>query len=429
MFTEQQEALPANKGAGRARAKGENAAPKAAASGADGGEPTPKPAEEASLSVVVITTVEELEARLADLDVLANAALEANPFFEHWMLIPAWRSLGKEFDLRVVLIYRSKGGESAPLLCGLFPLELRHKYRGFPLRVFMLWQHRFASLGTPLLHAEHARECLDTFFDWIGQRPNGARLMEFTEVRCDGPFFHVLNDVFNARLSSKFVSEAYARPLLRHRPEEDYLMAAKSGRHLRELRRKERRLAEGGKVEYSTLEAKGDGPAAIEEFLQLEASGWKGREGSAIKLREGGHDFFMAMGRGAFAKDRLILQSLRVAGKVIASKFNVVGGKGAYVLKIAFDEDYSRYSPGDLLELENMRWFQGNNKIEWVDSCARPSSHHFYRWLDRMMLQTVVIGSGHGIDDLFIAVLPLLQWGLRQWKHLKRRISTGAKEQ
>ena len=48
---------------------------------------------------------------------------------------------------------------------------------------------------------------------------------------------------------------------------------------------------------------------------------------------------------------------------------NFLAGPGGFSFKIAFDEDYARYSPGVLIERYNLRIIE-NCDIDWIDSCA-----------------------------------------------------------
>jgi hypothetical protein len=50
---------------------------------------------------------------------------------------------------------------------------------------------------------------------------------------------------------------------------------------------------------------------------------------------------------------------------------NFVTPPGACAFKTAFDERYARFSPGVLLQLENLALLDRED-IEWCDSCAAP---------------------------------------------------------
>jgi hypothetical protein len=48
---------------------------------------------------------------------------------------------------------------------------------------------------------------------------------------------------------------------------------------------------------------------------------------------------------------------------------NFLAPPGSFSFKIAFDEDYARFSPGVLIQIENLR-ILARPDIGWMDSCA-----------------------------------------------------------
>jgi hypothetical protein len=53
--------------------------------------------------------------------------------------------------------------------------------------------------------------------------------------------------------------------------------------------------------------------------------------------------------------------ALRLDGRPIAYKLDFLAGRGSFSFKIAFNENYGRYSPGELLEIENVRRLQAQS--------------------------------------------------------------------
>ena len=105
-----------------------------------------------------------------------------------------------------------------------------------------------------------------------------------------------------------------------------------------------------------------------------------------------------------------MMLALHVDGRPIAHKLNFLSGPGSFAFKIAFDEEYARYSPGVLLEWENIRRLHAQSKVKWMDSCADPSHPMFDRLLaDRRTIQDVVIGAGRPLGDWVVAATPLLR--------------------
>src|SRR4029453_8782589 len=107
--------------------------------------------------------------------------------------------------------------------------------------------------------------------------------------------------------------------------------------------------------------------------LGFEANTWKGKGGRALVCNETDREYFVKVAREAFRRGKLMMLPLGFNGLPIAYKLNFLSGVGSFAFKIAFDEEYARYSPGVLLELENIRRMHAQSKVKWMDSCAAPS--------------------------------------------------------
>src|ERR1044072_9823974 len=75
---------------------------------------------EREMFVVAIKDFASLEQYVPAWEDLARSALEPNPFYESWMLIPALQKFGVGKDLQLVLVFAPNRGwpKETPLLCG-----------------------------------------------------------------------------------------------------------------------------------------------------------------------------------------------------------------------------------------------------------------------------------------------------------------------
>jgi hypothetical protein len=234
----------------------------------------------ASYRFTMVENSAALRDHLGALEDLSATALEPNPFYEPWMLLPAIEAFGAGVQIHLVLAYAEQRSAGAKL-CGLFPLERVARFKGLPFRHVRLWRYPHRYLGTPLVRQGHARACLEEFLAWLGESGD-ASMIEWSGIGNDGAFHAALSAALRATGRRSFVGHAATRALLRpHHDGEAYLHRSLPGASRKEFRRLERRLAEKGGLRYQTLSPEAPADAWIEEFLALEARGWKGQRGTA----------------------------------------------------------------------------------------------------------------------------------------------------
>jgi CelD/BcsL family acetyltransferase involved in cellulose biosynthesis len=90
-------------------------------------------------------------------------------------------------------------------------------------------------------------------------------------------------------------------------------------------------------------------PAALQKFFDLEAAGWKGREGSAIACEPETRAFYEQIAREGAARGYFRLHSLEVNGMMAAGAFSVMTQDSFFPMKIAFSEALRRGGPGHIL--------------------------------------------------------------------------------
>ena len=375
------------------------------------------------MTVEVIDDPAQLAAHVSAWDGLATEALEPNAFYESWMLRPAAGAFAGKRELLFVLVYQAESERRGHIrrLCGFFPLERFRSYKGLPISVLRLWQHMHCYVCTPLLRAGEARQALDAFLDWSARDPRGAALLEFGRTAGDGAFRKLLVDCLNERQLAHDIPETFNRALLEKLENADaFLNASLSPGYRKEMRRLRKRLAEYGRLESRVLQSEQEFDAWLEQFLEMEARGWKGSSGTgtAIALSRTESKFLAEIWREALRRGRLQLVGLFLEGRPIAFSADILAGDGGYHFKISYDEGMARFSPGVQLELELIQHIHARPALRWLDSCATPDHPMINRlWRGRRTIQTALISTGRLHADLLISLLP----ALRGLKRLCRR--------
>jgi CelD/BcsL family acetyltransferase involved in cellulose biosynthesis len=129
-----------------------------------------------------------------------------------------------------------------------------------------------------------------------------------------------------------------------------------SSRRRQDFRRARRRLNDHGKVSvdfHSPNQEELD--HLLAEAFQVEQSNWKGRNKSAINCRPDLKRFFVAYSKSLCESGKLVISSLRLDGKMISVQLLVEHSRRWWVLKIGYDEHWSKYSPGMQLMFETLK--------------------------------------------------------------------------
>ena len=356
----------------------------------------------------------ELAAHVAAWDALAEQALEPNIFFESGALRAALRHLPLPGAFRGVFIYRATADATRTLI-GFVPLVTGVKGPRGMLPSYRLLTYVHCTLSTPLIHRDHVGEALDALLDWIDGVPDGVRLLGVYSIAGDGGFAAALEERLAARRQPHLNEISHDRAFLRVRGSaEEYLAGAIAGKKRKELRRQRRRLEEMGKLTVSEA-SPAEAHEWIARFLLLEAKGWKGRRGVAFNRTPDGREFFVEFMEHFLARGRAMLLALRLNGEDVAMKCNVLAPdrRGSFSFKIAHDEELARYSPGVLLELDNVRRLHEPGRgIAWMDSCAIPDHPMIdHLWSERRRIVYVMVGSRGPIGRALVA---LFRWRKRR---------------
>ena len=302
---------------------------------------------------------------------LASQASEPNIFYEHWFLSPGLTQFDHHPDLRLFLLWAGEPEHSQ--LLGLLPLGPGNRFGRWPVPHVQNWVHHNCFLGTPLVRKgfeqafwEQLLTALD-LSDWPG-------FLHINGMTIGGPLDQALRVVCGDHKRRCDLVHSEARALLQSDlSSEAYYEATVRTKKRKELRRQAKRLDELGDVTYGQYPGAEGLDQWIDEFLHLEKTGWKGANGSALDSSPRTRAFFQQALAGAAAAGQLERRDIRLDGKPLAMLVNFLSSDGGFGFKTAFDEEYSRFSPGVLLQIDNLN-FLDQPAIGWIDSCA--AEHH-----------------------------------------------------
>lgn len=342
---------------------------------------------------------------------LDRNAAEPNPFFSHWYLPPAFEHIDPAGAVLLATIRKESR------LIAVMPVARQAIYYGYPIPSLRNWMHANAFCGTPLVALGHERTFWRELLAWADENPHGALFAHITHLPQDGPLYAALRDVAGEQQRAASIVQQEERAMLRAGPTPaEHFNASVSAKKRKELRRQFARLSEQGAVSVERLDDDTGLAAWIDEFLTLEAKGWKGAEGSALASDPITSALFEQGLQGAAEAGVLERLTLRLDGRAIAMLANFQTPPGSFAFKTTFDEDFARYSPGVLLQRENLE-LVARDDIAWCDSCAAADHPMIERiWRDRRTIVSVNIAIGGNFRRALFAPILRHESGQSQLK-------------
>ena len=327
-----------------------------------------------------------------ELSFLCSRAVEPNLFFNPRFLAPAMPRL-EDRDVKLAVI--RDGDEYRSRLRLLVPFTVERPATPFGTPILRTWSSPFGPLGTPLVDRDDPAGVIEDFFGMLA-RPHLRlpKVFVMPEVRLDGPFAAMMRAFAESRNLPLEITNTVERPHLVSDLDGDaYLTATLSQHHYRELRRLRRRLSELGQLEYRVARQPEEVRQAMETFLALEASGWKGRRGTAMAIDRYQAAFAREAAHRLAQDDMCRVHALHLNGRSVASLVVFVESGVAYTWKTAYEEDLARFSPGAVLMMDVTRTHLEDPTIEITDSCAVPDHPVLTRlWGEKRLLGTIAIG-------------------------------------
>lgn len=149
------------------------------------------------------------------------------------------------------------------------------------------------------------------------------------------------------------------------------LLKAASGNHRSSLSRAGRKAAEQGTLRYETHVDPAAMAAAMTFFLEVEASGWKGREGGAVACDPELVAYYHALTQRMGENKRCELDLLWLNDRAIGTILWFRAGRTLHLQKIAYLDELSQLAPGKLILAEALKRICADPTLDRVSFITR----------------------------------------------------------
>ena len=354
--------------AGLSRPSADNGANKRLPARADSAQNSPRPGFAALASV----PVEEWRS-------LAERAVEPNGYY-----LPAWElavnatargrtgvaALSAWRDASPNQLAPSENLASEPArLIGLLPVVSLWRACKIPLPAWAS-ASPYGTLCTPLLDRGLAEEAAKGLMSEA--RNAGAHALILRDVSLNGAAMKALTLALRQDGLQPIILHSHLRACLDARREADEVLRdALSAKKLKELRRQRNRLAEEhGAVRFAVARTTDEVAHAVEVFLALEASGWKGERGTALRQDTGDLSFIRSATRGLSETGQCEIVTMHAGQTAVASAVVLRHQDRAFYFKLGIDERFAKFSPGVQLTLDLTRHLCADAVLATADSTA-----------------------------------------------------------
>ncbi|MBS1809106.1 MAG: GNAT family N-acetyltransferase [Acidobacteria bacterium] len=302
------------------------------------------------------------------------------PFFRPEWITAYGRAFAPEKKL-LVLTVRSAGHLRAVLPL----LEERASLHGVPVRKLRSAANAHSCRFDVIHGAVDREDAVQSCWNLL-KRTSGWDVIELEDVPAGGAGESLLRlaaaDGFHCGQWSRPPGSYLALPEAANC--DDVLPTLVSSKLRKSLRYYQRKLESQGTLQFRRI-AEND-LTSLEQFYQLEHAGWKGRAGTAIACDAATRQFYDDVAHVATQHGYFSLYSLELNQRPIAMQYCLNDGGRLYLLKPAFDEAFSAYSPGHLITYEVLRDLISRGFREY--DFLSPHSEWKGRWAQTLRAQS-----------------------------------------
>jgi CelD/BcsL family acetyltransferase involved in cellulose biosynthesis len=299
---------------------------------------------------------------------LSDRATEPNGYYlPPWALAVDAHVSGRT-GASALLARSDAAPDGARRLIGLMPVISMMRAYKIPLPA-LVSAHPYGTLCTPPLDRDRAHDAATGLLR--AARDAGAHALILRDVPLEGATMKTLSGVLRQDGLRPRVLQSQLRACLDATRDADELLRDALGqKKLKELRRQRHRLAEHGAVRFDVARTREKVAAALEIFLRLEASGWKGKRGTALIQHEGDAAFIRRAAPALAETGQCEIVTLNAGTTPIAAGLVLRHQHRAFFFKLGIDEHFAKASPGVQLTIDLTRHLCADPDIATADSTA-----------------------------------------------------------
>lgn len=258
---------------------------------------------------------------------------DAHPFDLHCWYHAWWDAFGASSELAVCTVRRD--GE----LVGAFPLRAeRHSLRGLA--------NVHSGMFRPLAKDEQAMEAL-----LAAALADRATELELPMVPTEGGLLSLIKGSAREAAMLPLAEASAVSPIVDTSGDREAWLKGDNSSWKKRLARYRRKMERDHQAELEIVAVPDDLEAWLEEGLRVEASGWKGKAGTAIVSAPETEAFYRDLARRFHQRGELRLSRIAFGPEAVAFSFCILWRNRLYSLKAGYDESQRKLVPGLVMQL------------------------------------------------------------------------------
>jgi CelD/BcsL family acetyltransferase involved in cellulose biosynthesis len=324
------------------------------------------------LKAITASSFIDLAPHLSAWDYLANQAPQRVP-----NLLPGWIDAFLHHKLKPDERWLCTFAYTDDRLVGVLPIIVTpHPVLGLRHPVLHTPSDAHTPSGDLLLAPDYALPAFQTLLAEIGRQVPSHLGLDLKAARCASPVWAALQDPPEGYLTQRGLRSMYS--FLDVRGDLDTYLAS-LGKIRENVRRGRRKLERRGAVLVELRKGAAADENFLPEFLALEASGWKGRNGTAMVNDPNTVAFYTTLIRNLAAQGYWEWHIIRVNGRPVVAGMGARCGRALMLPKYAFDEDFADCMPGSLLIGEIIRDSFSRTEIDEINPMSSLDAGRFWR--------------------------------------------------
>ena len=273
----------------------------------------------------------------------------------------------------------------------------------------------YSFLSNPVIDPEFMDETMAAFLDAVERHPSLPNSLRLFYLDGECASYRALERALTVRRSPMHLVSERLRPAVSR----SFGQKRQSSTTIKKLRQQYNRLSKIGPIEIVNAREHDAAMAAFDDFVALEAASWKGERGTALANRKKDLAFTRALLSNLAKAGNASVALMKVGDRSVASQVMLYCENIAYTWKVAFDAEFSSYSPGVQLMHRLTEQLLSTTEIDEIESCAHEGSFLSKLWDgERRSVNLLVrVGKKRSLTFAVLVAMTRVRAKLKEWRN------------